>query len=144
MDPTTKVLIVTGSHLRAEAFDRPLAYHLRESLLGWFRRHEIAPAKEGPVDTRVLLCGDIWYMNQDELRRAPVISVGGPEVNAFTAYLADKLPSLFAIEGKVLVQGRPDFAQPVAACWGAHAEQTVRAVQAFEERYIDAFMNAVG
>jgi len=46
----------------------------------------------------VLVCSDVWYLNNDPLRSRPTISIGGPGVNALSAYLADKLPSAFAIE----------------------------------------------
>ena len=137
-----RFLIVTGAHLRAETIDRPLAYLLREKVLGWLRRNVTPTTKEGEVDARVVVCSDVWYMNQEELRAKPTISVGGPEVNAFTAYVASRLPSLLAIEGKLLVQGEPSFDPPVVAVWGAHAEQTARAMAAFEQRYLEAFLRA--
>lgn len=137
------VLIVTGAHLRAEAMDRPLAYLLREKVLGWLRQNMPAPKKEAPVDLRAVVCSDLWYMNQDSLRGKPTISVGGPEVNAFTAYVGSRLPSLFAVEGKLVIQGEPSFDPAVIAVWGAHAEQTGRALATFEQRYLDGFMRAV-
>lgn len=143
MEEHARILIVTGAHLRAEALDRPLAYLLREKVIAWLRQNTPPPAKEGAVDARVVVCSDIWYMNQDALRAKPTISVGGPEVNAFTAYVASRLPSLFAVEAKLIVQGEPSFEPPIVAVWGAHAEQTGRAMAAFEQRYLDAFLRAV-
>jgi len=138
----TRVLIVTGAHLRAEAMDRPLAYLLREKALAWLRLHFPSLPSATPVDPRIIVCSDLWYMNQDELRAKPTISVGGPEVNAFTAYVASRLPSLLAVEGKLIVQGEPNFDPPVVAVWGAHADQTTRAVAAFEQRYLKAFLRS--
>lgn len=143
IEERARVLIVVGAHLRAEAMDRPLAYLLREKVLGWLRQNVTPPEKEGPVDSRVVVCSDVWYMNQESLRGKATISVGGPEVNAFTAYVASRLPSLLAVEGKLIVQGEASFEPAVVAVWGSHAEQTGRAVAAFEQRYLDAFLRTV-
>ena len=133
------ILIVTGAHLRAEAADRPIAYALRRRLADWLGSRGEPENAEAP---RVLVCSDVWYLNNDPLRSRPTISIGGPGVNALSAYLGDKLPSAFTIENVLMVQADLDFVEVLACCWGSDAGSTAAAVDAFAERYLDAFMEA--
>jgi hypothetical protein len=133
------ILIVTGAHLHAEISDRPIAYGLRQRLLEWLRGRGDFYGGDAP---RVLVCSDLWYLNNDPLRSRPTISVGGPGNNALTAFLADKLPSAFAIEDQLVVQADLDFPDVLACCWGTDVTATAAAVDAFCERYLDAFMQA--
>ncbi|HYE62569.1 MAG TPA: hypothetical protein VD997_11295 [Phycisphaerales bacterium] len=132
--PNKQILIVTGAHLSAELYDRPIAYRLRERVL-----HAIQES-DGPE--QVLVCSDLWYLNRDPLRELPTVSIGGPAVNALTAYLADKLPSVFAIDGQLVVQGDWDKA-PLACCWGIDAERTAAAADLFAEKYLEAWLGAL-
>jgi hypothetical protein len=133
------ILIVTGAHLRAEATDRPIAYGLRQRLADWLAARGRPETTKTP---RVLVCSDVWYLNNDPLRSRPTISIGGPGVNALSAYLADKLPSAFAVEDVMLVQADPEFHDAVACCWGRDEQATAAAVEAFAERYLEGFMEA--
>lgn len=133
------ILIVTGAHLRAEAVDRPIAYGLRSRLAKWLAAHD---QPEDPQRPRILVCSDVWYLNNDPLRSRPTISIGGPGVNALSAFLADKLPSAFAVEGVMLVQADLEFNDIIACCWGRDEQATAGAVDAFADRYLDDFMNA--
>lgn len=139
LDIERLILLVTGAHLRAEAADRPVAYRLRGQLVDWLTAQGLG---ETPGCTRILVCSDLWYLNNDQLRSRPTISIGGPGVNALTAFLADKLPSAFAIEDHLLVQADLDFLDIIACCWGRDAAATGAAVTAFANRYLDAFMQA--
>lgn len=127
-------LVVVGAHLRAEAWDRPIAADLRRKLLA------ALDAEDDP--TRVLVCTDIWYLNQRDLRQRPTISVGAPGVNAFTAYLADRLPTAFAVDNVLSIQYDVEGAEPLAACWGATPRATHAAVRTFEEKYLPTFLRA--
>lgn len=131
------ILIVTGAHLRAEIGDRPLAYRLRQAMLDWLGARDL-----GSEPDHVVVCSDVWYLNQPELRERATVSVGGPGVNALTAYLADKLGSVFTVEQRLVVQMDLEFASLSACCWGADHATTVGAVEAFVERYLDDFMSA--
>jgi hypothetical protein len=139
IDTSQLILIVTGAHLQAEVGDRPVAYGLRQRLLDWMEERGM---RTEPGVPRVLVCSDLWYLNNDPLRVRPTISIGGPGVNALTAFLADKLPSAFAIEDQLIVQADLDFHDCLACCWGANTGATSAAVQAFCDRYLDAFMEA--
>lgn len=133
------ILIITGAHLRAEVTDRPIAYGLRKRMTDWL---EARGQPESPDQPRVLVCSDVWYLNNDPLRSRPTVSIGGPGVNALSAYLADKLPSAFAVEDVLLVQADPEFTDVLACCWGRDQQATAAAVEAFCDRYLDAFMGA--
>lgn len=128
-----QVVIVTGAHLEAERAHRPLAYHLREKLL---------ERLDAPGPDAVVVCSDLWYLNHPHLRAQPTIAVGGPEVNALTASLADRLPSLFAIDGELLIQGDASFDAPIACIWGVDPASTAKAVAIFEERHLAGFLDA--
>jgi len=137
-EPTTDrlLLIVTGSTLRAEAADRPIAYALADELRD---RLEARAPSAPPLEP--LVCSDIWVLNNDELRSAPTITVGGPHANALTAYLADKLDAAFVVDEQVMVQMDLDLTDLVAACWGVDAKRTAVAVDAFLERHADRFLD---
>lgn len=141
-----QILIVTGAHLSAEVYDRPLAYRLRQHILDSLATTTSSTSSTRPDSPhrpdRVVVCSDLWYLNRDALRELPTVSVGGPGVNALTAYLADKLPSAFAVDGQFVVQG--DFEKaPLAACWGIDAHRTAAAVEVFTTRCLEPWLGAV-
>lgn len=132
-DPAAALPIVVGAHIRAEVEDRPTAAALCDAL--------IARAPAGFPLAPVVVT-DLWYLNTDPLRSRPTISVGRPEVNALAAYLADKLPSVLAVDDRLIIQLDPELTDPVASCWGSDAAATAEAVHAFLERWADAFLDA--
>ena len=134
----TLLLIATGAHLRSEVGDRPLAYSLREDLLG---NLEDRFPDGSPID--IVVCSDLWRLNDESLSQVPTISIGGPGVNALTAYLGDKLASVFVIEDQLIVQADLEFDDLMVCCWGMDHELTVAAVQAFVDKYLDAYIDAV-
>lgn len=132
-----RILIVTGAHLRAEAADRPLAYLLRSRMLQWWEQHGPARSLARPD---VIVCSDVWYLNNDDLRSLPTVSIGGPGVNALAAFLADKLPGVFTIKDTLTVQMDLDFVELIASIWGMDHETTVAALDGFTQRYLGEFM----
>ncbi|MCC7389777.1 MAG: hypothetical protein IT431_13530 [Phycisphaerales bacterium] len=132
-DPLQTLPIVVGAHLSAEVEDRPIAGALRDALA--------ARLPEGFPFVPVVMT-DLWYLNNESLRAQPTISVGRPEVNALAAYLADKLPSVLAIDGRLIVQLDPELTDPAASCWGVDASATAEAVHAFLERWAGVFLRA--
>ncbi len=142
LEPSQLVLIVVGAHLRAELADRPAAYMLQREAIGWLNTRLGPERADDPHPLHVVVCSDLWYLNNDSLRRRPTISIGGPTVNALSAYLADKIPSAYAVEGKLLVQFDLEMHDLAACCWGIDAERTAEAVKAFSDRYLDDFMEA--
>lgn len=134
---TPTLLIVAGAHLEAEIHDRPRAYVLRDALLAHLTQRGM-PGDFGDV----VVCSDLWYLGRDELRGTPTVSIGAPGVNALTAYLASRLPSVLAVEGVMVVQMEL-FDLPMACCWGRDADATAAAVETFEQRYAEEFIDAV-
>lgn len=137
-DPTDAACalpIVVGGHIVAEVEDRPIAIALREALAA--RLPHAFPLT--PV-----VVSDLWYLNTDPLRSQPTISIGRPEVNALSAFLADKLPSVLAVDDRLVVQLDPEFVDPAASCWGVDAAATAEAVHVFLERWSGAFLLAAG
>ncbi len=126
------LLIVTGAHLDAELHDRPLAYALLEESLA------LSPGSG--IGAHPLVCSDLWYLNHDDLRSLPTISVGAPEHNALSAYLAARLDSVFVIDGVLMVQMRIDDATPIACCWGIDPPSTARSVAEFRARFLREFL----
>lgn len=129
------ILIVTGAHLRAEAHDRPIAYGLRAALI------DRLGGEHAPGAVPIVVCSDLWMLNQPELQSRPTIAVGGPDVNALAASLADRLPSVFVVDGRWMVQMALDD-RPLACCWGVSPADTARAVQTFMERFAGDFLDA--
>ncbi len=136
----TRVLIVTGAHLRAEAADRPLAYRLRHQMLEWWQRQRSNPEADALEQPNVIVCSDVWYLNNDDLRSLPTVSIGGPGVNALSALLTDKLPGVFTVANVLTVQMDIELIDPVVNIWGMDHHTTVAALDAFLERYLDHFM----
>lgn len=131
VNPTEALPIVVGAHVRAEVEDRPIAAALREAILA--RAPDSFPL--APV-----VMTDLWYLNTDALRAQPTIAIGRPEVNALTAFLADKLPSVLAADDRFVVLLDPELTDPAACCWGVDAAATAEAVQAFADRWAEVFL----
>jgi hypothetical protein len=138
LDVDRLIPLVVGAHPRAELTDRPIAYRLRERMNLWLGANAEGLAR----GFMPLVVTDVWYLNDAGLRERPSVSIGGPNVNAFTAYLADKLPSAFAIDDVLMVQMDLQMSDVLASCWGVGSADTLRAVDAFCERYLDQFMEA--
>lgn len=132
------LMIVTGSTLEAEAYDRPLAYRVQA---------EAAALLSGEISDaarRVVVCGDLWYLNQPFFGAGPVISIGPPESNALAAHLADRLPSLRVVDRQWIIQADPTFDPPWVSCWGSTPENGAAAVAAFMANVLPEFCRVIG
>ncbi len=136
-DPQCLLLIVVGANLEAELGDRPLAARLRTLVERWQAAHAA-----GAQPLRAVICTDLWYLNSPELMVRPAIAVGRPQVNAATAWLANRLPAAFVVQGTVQVQLDPEFARLQACVWGVEDRATALAVDLFAEKYLDAFLRS--
>ncbi|MFN3165666.1 MAG: hypothetical protein ACE37H_01235 [Phycisphaeraceae bacterium] len=147
VDETNAVMIVVGSHLRAEECDRPLAYGLRARIEHWREQH----ADQLDVPLTPLVCTDLWYLNHADLQRRPTICLGGPGVNALAAINANQsseeeeggreaqpLPT----EPRVTIMIDPDFTHLRVGVWGTDTELTEKGLQLFCDRYLDAYLRA--
>lgn len=130
--PGQALPIVVGAHVRAEVEDRPIAEALRRALDGPARLRGLAP----------VVVTDLWYLNTEPLRSQPTVAIGRPEINALSAFLADKLPSVLAVDDRLVVLLDPELADPAACCWGRDAAATAEAVRAFSERWSERFLLA--
>ena len=151
------VLVVVGAHLRAEMHDRAVANVLREAVdeavtTRWSAFHDTAgngasggvggqTGRENPPRTVVLT--DFWRLNDPLLAPLPQVSIGHPEVNALSAFLADKVPPAFVIDGELAVQFDAAAPEAIALCWGTDHRGTARAVDEFIARYLASFADAV-
>lgn len=134
-DPAALALVVVGAHLRAELGDRSaataLAHRLDRAL--WRRGSAL----------RACVVTDLWQLNDDRLAGCPLVAVGEPSVNATTAYLADKLPSVLSAESLLVIQLDLTFRELHAACWGSTHASTAHACELFAERYLEGYADAL-
>lgn len=141
LDTDQLLLIVVGAHPRAEQHDRAVGYRLRQTILDRLLAYSGQSDPE-MLPFQPLVMSDVWYLNDPSLRSCPTISIGAPGVNALSAYLGDKLPSVFVIDDVLMVQLDLDLADLIACCWGSSPESTLAASDAFTERYLDEFLHA--
>jgi hypothetical protein len=139
IDASGLMFIVVGAHLRAEVADRPLAYRLRERIHAWLERF----GSGMNVPLVPVVCSDIWYMNQEALLLRPTISLGGPGVNALSAYFGQKLPTAVVRENQIVIQLDPEFTDLRACIWGMNHQLTVDALELFVSKYLDGYLRAV-
>jgi hypothetical protein len=128
--PAGLILIVTGSTLRAEQMDRPLAYYLQTQI------NELGAGHEGRL---ALVISDRYYLNHPDLHGLALISVGGPGVNRVAQKLLKKLPAVMAAEDKFYIQMNLNGDDLRASVWGMDNPQTQIAVVTFAERYLPRF-----
>ena len=132
------LLIVVGAHLRAEVADRPLAYRLCDRIETWLEEH----APDMNVRLAPVVCSDIWYVNQQPLQKRPTVSLGGPGVNALSAYYANKLSSALVHDNQMVIQLDPEYVDLRVCVWGMDHEQTVHALDVFDAKYLDGYLRA--
>ena len=130
-----RILIVTGTVPRAEDLDRPLAYYLKGEI---DRRGGRDPHRRG------LVVADLWYLQNEHLERRPVISVGGPGVNAVSAAFYRLLPIALAVEDTLVIQMDPAFEDLRVAVWGMDHDRTQVAVATFaQDLFLGRYLEAV-
>ena len=127
---------MTGSTLRAEQHDRPLAYRLKETI----------EQRLAATDCRreVVVIGDLWYLNCEPLHQIPMICVGGPAVNAASAQLFKKVPTALVIDNALLIQMDLHLQDLRVVIWGGNSASTADAVDIFVSRgYLGRFLEGV-
>ena len=133
--PARLLLIVTGSTLRAEEVDRPLAYYLKQRVEQYQAEHE---PPSGPMDVRVI--ADFRWIHQERLHAIPTISVGGPGVNALAHRWLEEVPVSLAVDEQYYLQMDPDLDEPRVSVWGMDNATTQLAVSVFLDRYLPRFL----
>jgi hypothetical protein len=130
------LLIVTGSTVCAEQTDRPLAYRLKSSAEQLL--------KHLGFECTIVVLSDLWYLNSETLRRLPTISLGGPSVNAVSAYLYKRIHNSLVIDDTLLIQMDPHFQDLRASVWGSDYTGTSDALDIFIRKgYLENFLSAV-
>ena len=130
--PEKMLLIVTGSTLRAEEVDRPLAYYLKQ------RIEAVLAADIDPPPVRVI--ADFRWLHEDSLQRLPTISLGGPGVNALAQRWLEDLPVSLAVDEQYYIQMDPDLDEPRASIWGMDNATTQIAASAFVQKFLAPFL----
>jgi hypothetical protein len=121
-DPEETVVLVTGSGLRAEEADRPLAYRIQ---------HEIDARGGGLAYRRAVVVSDEWYLHYRTLDAHPTVAIGGPGANGVSAELTQQLPMTYTVDERVFVQASFDGDRKRAVLWGADRAATAEAVEWF-------------
>jgi hypothetical protein len=133
-DITRTVLLVVGYGLLPEEEDRPIAYELKQVIN--------ARGKEREGRSAVVVT-DTWILNQEMSDLFPVISIGGPAVNAFTAQIYEDLPLVFTRDQEMFVQVHQGGGKR-AALWGMDARYTREAADVFvRDGFLDRFLDLV-
>jgi len=131
--PPRLLLIVTGSILRAEELDRPLAYYLKQQV-------ELASERLG-LAFKTLVVSDLGWMNSEPLQVVPTISVGGPGVNVLAqTWLDEEIPFSLTVDEQYCIQMDPDLAEPRVSIWGMDNATTQIAVSVFINRFLPRFL----
>jgi len=133
------LLIVCGAHLRAERMDRPLAYDLADAISAWFEQRQ----GQGLAQVEPIVCSDIWYVNDHDLQRRPTISIGGPGVNALSAYYSQHLPAVTMEPDQGAIQIDEEWVDLRVSIWGPDHASTRKAVQRFINKHLDVYLKAV-
>lgn len=136
------LLIVVGSDLDAERYDRRLAYELQRRIEAWRTEHrDVLEVRIEPV-----VCTDLWYLTREAAHRRPSVCLGAPDVNALSRRLAARLPEEVRNdddEPRVLLQVDEDFTDLRVCLWGSDGDLTAKGLDIFCERYLDDFLKAV-
>jgi hypothetical protein len=134
--PAKMLLIVTGSTLRAEDLDRPLAYYLKQQIDGWpgLEKGDVA----NPFRVRVV--ADFRWIHDEPLQTLPTISIGGPGVNALSHRWLEEVPVSLAVDEQYYIQMDPDLDESRISIWGMDNATTQIAVSVFIERFLPRFL----
>ena len=129
--------IVVGAHLRGELEDRRRGYYLGEAIVDWMEQHDI-PGPPWP-----LVCSDLWYLNDTELRTRPTICIGQPEVNAATAAMSPKRETLLLVDNAYRIQGDHEYIDLKCCLWGIDDTHTNQCVEQFIKNVLPNFLGAI-
>lgn len=142
LDIDRSLLIVVGAHLRAEVFDRPVAYRLRDRIRGWIdgrtRRGEWIDVAQSGLD--IMVCTDLWYLNNLDLMERPSIVIGAPGINAASAWLAGRIPAALTLDGSLQIHLDIELTTLKSCVWGVNPSATHDALSLFERKYLDRFL----
>ena len=139
-EPASRVLlIVTGSTLRAEEMDRPLAYYLKQRIEQALA-DAVAAGRDGLEDYVVRVVADFRWIHDDPLQNFPSVSLGGPGVNALAHRWLEEVPISLAVGERYFIQMDPDLTDPRVSVWGMDNATTQIAVSVFIDRFLPPFL----
>lgn len=158
--PVRLLLIVTGSTLRAEEKDRPLAYYLKQRIERMLADIEKQDAKLGyATETesgkssgasgslslkleglQVRVIADFRWIHDDLLQGLPTISLGGPGVNALAHRWLEDVPITLAVNDHYFIQMDPELDEPRVSIWGMDNSTTQVAISVFVDRFLPRFL----
>ncbi len=130
------LLIVTGSSLRAEEVDRPLAYYLKKQV-----EQQIQAMGPEAEDLCVMVVSDLRWIHDEVLQQLPTISLGGPGVNMLAHRWLEELPLSLAVDEEYYLQMDPDLEELKASVWGMDNATTQIAVSAFIQSFLPRFLD---
>ncbi len=111
------VLIVTGTHILTELYDRPLAETLKKKI------HKTS-------SLRAIIISDKYYASEEAMHSLPVISIGGGEINSLTLEIMNFGTTRNPIRGVFDADRRINNTTQIAL-WGDSASETKRSVEKF-------------
>ena len=138
--PLRVLLIVTGSTLRAEEMDRPLAYYLKQRI-DRVLSEAAAQGRDSLEGYVVRVVADFRWIHDEPLQVLPTISLGGPGVNALAHRWLEEVPVSMAVSERYFIQMDPDLAEPRASIWGMDNATTQIAVSVFVDRFLPRFLD---
>lgn len=137
--PFRLLLIVIGSTLRAEEFDRPLGYYLKQQVEQCLCEG-LTTGRDGLEDCRVRVIADFRWIHHESLQSLPTISLGRPGVNALADRWLEEVPVSLAYWERYLIQMDPDLVEIRASVWGMDNITTQIAVSVFVDRFLSRFL----
>ncbi len=142
--PTTPILIVTGSTLRAEELDRPLAYYLKQQLETKLTSLDVVGLDGTHISFHIYVISDLRWVGDQALQSFPTITIGGPRVNMLGQAWIDELPIALAYSDQYCIQLDPKFEDARVSIWGRDNPTTQIAVSVFLYRYASPFLDRCG
>jgi len=133
-EPGRILPIIVGAGPGPELGDRPLANAIRDAVF------EQAPELIPGTDLHPLVLTDLWYLNDTELMLQPTMSIGSPEKNAASAFLATRLPTALLVEDQYQVLMDQEGGIGHACFWGESHEASMLATSTFVDRFLEPFL----
>src|SRR5271165_2690916 len=141
--PFRLLLVVTGSTIRAEEMDRPLAYYLKQQIeerLGVSSQGADLMSSQASCNYQVRVIADFRWIHDEFLQSLPTISLGGPGVNALSHRWLEEVPISLAFNERYFIQMDPDLNEPRVSIWGMDNPTTQIAVSIFLDRFLPPFL----
>ena len=136
VSPLRLLLIVTGSTLRAEQMDRPLAYYLKQRI----EQALESGSYDDASDYQVQVVADFRWLHDESLQNMATISLGGPGVNELSHRWLEEVPVALAVNERYFIQLDPEPAEAKASIWGMNNSTTQIAVSVFLDRFLPRFL----